>query len=660
MGEIITTPKKKSILEKKGICTTEDLLNFLPRTYKDYSREFTEVSIHLSGSTGCFLGEPSDLRRKYNNKRSVISFKLRSANNYYIHCTIIGQDFMYNVLDNMMNHKEIAVFGTITHSEEYGFSIMQPELVTYYGTHKKHLGIKPVYTKFSGISEDGMKELIDTALAEYDEKDMADKEMLEKYGLFKVPTTKEAYRTLHKPTSINVADAKYRLKINKLLHFALTLEENTRKEAKGTHIILNNLTIVADIINNLPYKLTADQNKYLKEMINNINAGKRVSALLQGDVSCGKTMVAILMLFAMAENGYQGVLMAPTSILAEQHYEEIKRYADKYGVEVAYLNGTVSTKEKKRILEGLSSAKVKIVVGTQSLASTKITYGHLGMVIIDEEHRFGVEQRDVLLSHAQEGVNTLVMSATPMPRTLAGAVHGNNTEIYDIKTMPAERIPVQTAINNNDKVIMNFIEDQLIEGRQAYVVCPLIEHEEEKQGMENVRSVQETVELYKDRFEPFYPVAVLNGKMKEAEVDEIIKDFKENKTSILISTTVIEVGVNNPNASVIVISNAERFGLATMHQLRGRVGRGSHKSYCILQSADKENERLKTMVNCRDGFTIAQEDLKLRGAGDIIGVKQSGVSEYIDLIQEEPKLYETCCKMAVEILNNKKGLGFLN
>lgn len=660
MGEIITTPKRKSILEKKGIYTTEDLLNFLPRAYKDYSREFTEVSIHLSGSTGCFLGEPSDLRRKYNNKRSVISFKLRSANNYYIHCTIIGQDFMYNVLDNMMNHKEIAVFGTITHSEEYGFSIMQPELVTYYGTHKKHLGIKPVYTKFSGISEDGMKELIDTALAEYDEKDIADKEMLEKYGLFRVPTTKEAYRMLHKPASMNIADAKYRLKINKLLHFALTLEENTRKEAKGTHIILNNLTIVADIIKNLPYSLTADQNKYLKEMINNINAGKRVSALLQGDVSCGKTMVAILMLFAMAENGYQGVLMAPTSILAEQHYEEIKKYADKYGVEVAYLNGTVTTKEKKRIVEGLSSAKIKIVVGTQSLASTKITYGHLGMVIIDEEHRFGVEQRDVLLSHAQEGVNTLVMSATPMPRTLASAVHGNNTEIYDIKTMPAERIPVQTAINNSDAVIMNFIEEQLIAGRQAYVVCPLIEHEEEKQGMENVRSVQETVELYKDRFEPFYPVAVLNGKMKEAEVDEIIKSFKENKTSILISTTVIEVGVNNPNASVIVISNAERFGLATMHQLRGRVGRGSHKSYCILQSADKTNERLQTMVNCRDGFTIAQEDLKLRGAGDIIGVKQSGVSEYIDLIQEEPKLYEACCKIAIEILNNKKGLGFLN
>ncbi|MBO5373762.1 MAG: DEAD/DEAH box helicase [Lachnospiraceae bacterium] len=660
MGEIITTPKKKSILEKKGIYTNEDLLNFLPRAYKDYSREFTEISIHLSGSTGCFLGEPSDLRRKYNNKRSVISFKLRSANNYYIHCTIIGQDFMYNVLDNMMNHKEIAVFGTITHSEDYGFSIMQPELVTYYGTHKKHLGIKPVYTKFSGISEDGMKELIDTALAEYDEKDIADKEMLERYGLFKVPATKEAYRMLHKPASMNIADAKYRLKINKLLHFALTLEENTRKEAKGTHIILNNLTIVADIIKNLPYKLTVDQNKYLKEMINNINAGKRVSALLQGDVSCGKTMVAILMLFAMAENGYQGVLMAPTSILAEQHYEEIKKYADKYGVEVAYLNGTVSTKEKKRIAQGLSSATIKIVVGTQSLASTKITYGHLGMVIIDEEHRFGVEQRDVLLSHAQEGVNTLVMSATPMPRTLAGAVHGNNTEIYDIKTMPAERIPVQTAINNSDAVIMNFIEEQLIAGRQAYVVCPLIEHEEEKQGMENVRSVQETVELYKDRFEPFYPVAVLNGKMKEAEVDEIIKSFKENKTSILISTTVIEVGVNNTNASVIVISNAERFGLATMHQLRGRVGRGSHKSYCILQSSDKENERLQTMVNCRDGFTIAQEDLKLRGAGDIIGVKQSGVSEYIDLIQEEPKLYETCCKMAVEILNNKKGLGFLN
>lgn len=650
--EIKLTEKKKEILAKRGIYGISDTIRFLPRTYIDYRTIYKSVNPSCSGKTGCFVGQMSGLTKKTtSNKRSCISFKLFLESGQKINVNILAQAFMYEKLKGAAG-KEIVVCGALEHSELYGYSILNPGHIASSYKAKELAVIEPVYTKLSGISDEFMRGMIAEAFLSYEESFTIDKDLEDKYKISSLPDTLTAYRMLHYPTDMNMEKAKQRLVVNELTEFACRLEEQERHAAKGTHVIIKTLKVVHDIIGSLPYKLTDDQEKCLKEMIANIKDGRRVSGLLQGDVGCGKTMVAILLMVAMAENGYQAVLMAPTTILAKQHYEEIKAYADKYGLTSAYVDGTLSSAEKRLALAAIESGEAKLIVGTQSLTTDKVVLKKPGMIIIDEEHRFGVEQRNALMKEAENGVNTLLMSATPMPRTLAGTLYGSSTQIYDIKTMPSNRIPVQTAVNGSDKVILEFIKGQLKEGRQAYVVCPLIETGEEG-TMEGVRSITDTGILYSKFFEPEYKVGILTGKMKKSEMDSITDEYKAGKIHILISTTVIEVGINVPNASVIVISNAERFGLAAMHQLRGRVGRGSYKSYCILESKDKKNARLQTMVNCRDGFSIAEEDLKLRGAGDLVGTIQSGFTRQIELAMKYPNMYNRLKELAKEIVDKR-------
>lgn len=653
---IIENSRQRKILEKKGICTFNDVLNLLPKTYKDYRSVFRRIEEADHEKEGCFIGVLKFLSEKFINKTSYISFKLYTENRP-IRVTIIGQHFQRQLYEQYEYDKKcIAVFGKITYDEQYGFNIMNPDHITLAEHADKYIRLMPIYKKIEGISEETMNKVRETAFLNFIDY-RYDSLLEEKYGFDKLPSTKEAYEMIHNPKSLMDTDsAKRRLDVNELLEFAIKLHEQESLGSTGTAVTLSSLTTTSMILNSLPYDLTLDQMKYLHRMIKNIRNGKRVSALLQGDVGCGKTMVAILMLFAMAENGYQGVVMAPTSILAGQHYEQIKEYAKKYGIKAAYLDGSVKGKDKKSVLESIRTGETKIVVGTHSLASDKVIYHKLGLAIIDEEHRFGSEQRNQLLKYAQDGTNTILMSATPIPRTLAATIYGGSTDILDIRTMPSNRKPVQTAINNSDRVVFDFIENQLLEGRQAYVVCPLIERKEDSKLADTVLSVEETAQMYREHFEPFYKVAVLNGKMKDEELTKVINDFKTGNTHILISTTVVEVGVNVPNTSVMVIQNAERFGLSTMHQLRGRVGRGDYKGYCILKSADKTNPRLNIMCRCNNGFEIAEEDLKLRGAGDLIGIKQSGTSHIMDLILENKELFEKCSNMAKEIVEQKNGL----
>lgn len=649
--ELNIPTRQKNILEKKGISTTYDLVNLLPKAYKAYTTEFRDVDYYLSQRTGCFIGEITGLKKKVSNGRSVINFKLK-MNDKLVNVCIIGQNYLYNILTKMLTEPEIAVFGTLEYKEPFGFSIMQPDHISYMGAHKALLKIEPVYKKFTGISEDKLLELIDMSLSEEkNTEEIISSEELDANGFGALPGTFEAYYNLHHPASCDLTSAKKRLKINKLLSFSEKMLSIANKASVGTTVKLNSLNVTGDIVKNLPYTLSDDQKSCIEEMLALIKAGKRADYLIQGDVGSGKTIVGILLSFAMAENNRQSIFMAPTSILASQHYAEVKKYADRYNIKAVYLDGSVKVSEKKRIFEEIKNGEAKIIVGTQALTNEKIEFNHPGLVIIDEEHRFGVEQRNALLKLAEDGVNTICMSATPMPRSIAGVLHGNNTKIFDIKTMPSGRIPIQTAVNANDTVITSFIEKQLTEGRQAYVICPLIE--EGENTPENVRSLTEMYSLYKERFEPFYKVDCLNGQMDSSEMDEVIRKFKDGETSILVSTTVVEVGVNVPNASTIVISNAERFGLATLHQLRGRVGRGKYKSYCILESEDKDNARLKTMCDFTSGFDIAKEDLKLRGAGDLIGIKQSGETEIMDLIQEDLSLYEQVKQMAEKRISDK-------
>lgn len=637
MSEIETTTKKLNILSKHGINTNEDLLNLFPRCYKDFSKTYTEVFVELSGRTGCFIGEPYKLQKKFSNGRSIITFKLRSQNDCRINCCIIGQNFMYNILEKMMEQEKIAVFGELRYEEPFGFSIMSPEHVCYIGSHREYLKVEPVYKKFEGISAEHLLELINVALGKFVDVS-ADEKLLNKCGFDAMPGLKDSYTNIHHPKSLDLKPYFDRIKFEKLKDFAVSLKQMESMEAKGTTVILNHMDVVKGIIASLPYELTSDQKKIVNEIILSIKEGKRLSSLIQGDVGCGKTMIAILLLFAIAENDSQAVLMAPTAILASQHFEEIKKYGDMFGIKVAYLDGSVKQSEKKKILAGLSTGEIKIIVGTHSLASDTISYKKLGLVIIDEEHRFGVEQRNKLLRFAEDGCNTVLMSATPIPRTIASSLHGSGTKIFEVRSMPAERKPIQTAVCQNDETVINFIEKEVALGHQAYVVCPLIESEEDDKLQ--LRSLNDTVALYKEHFEPFYSVGSINGKMSSFEMAEEISKFKKGDTQIIIATTVIEVGVSNPNATVIAITNAERFGLASLHQLRGRVGRGCLQSYCILQSPDKENKRLQTMCNCSNGFDIAEQDLLLRGAGDLTGNKQSGFTEIMNLIIEDQEFYE--------------------
>lgn len=649
--EIKITEKKREILAKRGIYNVKDAIRFFPRTYIDYRSIYNSVSPDCSEKTGCFVGKLLKLTKKSTaNKRSCVSFKLLMESEQKININILAQAFMYEKLKNAEG-REIVVCGKLEYSSIYGYSILNPRHIAPSYKIKEYSKIEPVYPKLSGISDEFMHDMIAESFNVYQETFYIDKDLEEKYKISTLPDTLTAYRMIHYPKDMNIEKAQQRIVVNELTAFACQLEDQERCFSKGTHVVLKTLKTVHTIIDSLPYTLTDDQKKCLNGMLQSIRSGKRVSALLQGDVGCGKTMVAILMMLAMAENGYQAVLMAPTTILAKQHYAEIKKYADECGIESVYIDGMLSSAEKASALAAVNSGTAKLIVGTQALTTDKIILNRPGMIIIDEEHRFGVEQRASLMKEAQNGVNTLLMSATPIPRTLASTIYGTNTEIYDIKTMPQNRIPIQTAINSSDKVVLEFVKQELMKGRQAYVVCPLIEAGEDTS--EDVRSITDTGTLYRNYFEPEFQVGILTGKMKKNEMENIINEYKSGKMHILISTTVIEVGINVPNASVIVISNAERFGLFAMHQLRGRVGRGNYKSYCILFSKDKDNERLKTMVNCRDGFSIAEEDLKLRGAGDLIGTSQSGFTKQMDLALKYPNMYNRLKELAKDIVDRR-------
>lgn len=649
--KIETTKTKQNILKRRNIETDEDLLNVYPRLYMDFRTVYESVEIKNAGNTGCFIGTPDDLKRDFNNNRAIIKFKLY-MDNTRVSVVLIGQNFMYAILKRMVEaENKIAVFGCLEYKEPYGFSIMQPLYVDYLSKAEEHQKLIPVYTKYEGISSEWMNELRTECLAFYNRKEQI--ELEEKYEVF-LPETKEAYKYIHFPQNLeNIEIAKKRIDFNKLLDFCEAMAKKSSTASPGTAVNLAQMEVCQDIIKNLPYELTEDQKTCVNEIIAKIKEGKRISYLVQGDVGTGKTMVALLLSFAMASNGYQTVIMAPTGILASQHFKEFSQFGEKYGIKVAYLDGTVKAKEKRKILEELKSGEIKILIGTHAVAGKDVEFKNIGLTVIDEEHRFGVEQREALTQYEKFGCNSISMSATPIPRSIASALYGN-IDVFDIKTMPSNRQPVQTAISSSDAAIFKFLHKQLTEGRQAYIVCPMIEKGSEGSLMENIMSVEENEEKYRKEFEPKgYRVSALTGKMSDKEMEDIIQQFKENKIQILVSTSVVEVGVNVPNASLIVICNAERFGLAALHQLRGRVGRGQYKGYCVLQSEDTENERLMAMTKTTNGFEIANQDLKLRGSGDLTGTSQSGFNEIMDLIIRDPELYKKAERIANEKVKKK-------
>ncbi len=644
LEELGLKPSEISKLNKKGFETVEDLQSFYPRTYYDFS-EVKMLEPSLNDTFCAIVGRFDKMETQKTNNTLMLKAKvIDNLSHKKLHVMWIGNYNLKNVIKNYID-SDVIVCGKLTYEDEYhSYHMLNP--VIFSMNISKNLRVYPVYTKFSGISEEWMDKMLKKAL-EHKIEDTLPEEIRKRYSLMSM---REAVMSMHSPKSMEQLEkAQKRVVFGMLYNFARSIEERELSISKGSVYNIKNLDMVNAFVKMLPYKLTESQRNAFIEMKNLASDGRRINALIQGDVGSGKTVMAFLMMFAMAGSGYQSVLMAPTEVLAKQHYEELKQYSDKLGESVVFLNGSLKSKEKKEIYKKIANGEVRLIVGTHSVVSEGVKYKDLALAVVDEEHRFGVAIEEELFSKSDKGMHTISMSATPIPRTITDVLFSGSMLVYDLER-PSGRQEVQTCIFNNDEKIYNFIKNQIEEGRQAYVVCPLIE-ESTSDKRKGILSVERVEDDYHKRFEmDGIKIASLTGKTKHEETENILKDFIEGKIDILISTTVIEVGVNNPNVSTIVISNAEMFGVAQLHQLRGRVGRGQYKGYCILKSAEKDNERLQLVCSTTNGFELAEKDAKLRGPGDILGEKQSGSNKELELVFKFPKMYKVAKKEAKEFL----------
>ena len=485
--------------------------------------------------------------------------------------------------------------------------------------------------------------------------------MRQRFGLIPL---KEAIYNLHFPQSKErLKQAQYRLKFDELLGVQLTIQaQRASRHQRGGGFIFGR---VGDVFNNfyykkLPFKLTGAQQRVIKEIRADMISGRQMNRLLQGDVGSGKTMVAFMSMLLAVDNGFQACIMAPTEILARQHYATMARMAEGIGVNIAILTGSSKSKERRLAFEGIASGQIDILVGTNDLIEDKVQFANLGYVVIDEQHRFGVEQRAKLWTKNHQPPHILVMTATPIPRTLAMTLYGD-LEVSVIDELPPGRKPIRT-FHYYDSArlrMFGFLRQEIAKGRQVYVVYPLIK-ESEKMDYKDLEDGFES--LSRDFPLPKYRITVCHGKMKPEDKEAAMAQFKRGEADILVATSVIEVGVDVPNASVMVIESAERFGLSQLHQLRGRVGRGAEQSYCILMSGDKLSKdgraRLEAMCETNDGFRLSELDLKLRGAGDIHGTQQSGDAFELNIanLATDTQIMELTREVAIEILSRDKEL----
>ncbi|ELC8456328.1 ATP-dependent DNA helicase RecG [Clostridium perfringens] len=613
-------PKLKERLNKVGIFTVLDLLLYFPRDY-----EFLNDDISLNGDTS---DEKAILKCKVQSYGSSIRTRngktLTTINFTYNNLKVIGKWFNQPYIKrNFILGNEYNLMGKFKKVNNT-LEVINP-LIPCKEANKSE--ILPIYTLKNGLTNKILVKLINEILKNMIIKENLPDEIVSKYKLISLD---KAIRSIHFPEGRGeLQSAINRLKFQELFTYSLKIimmKAHIKKENSGINFKMSPL--LKDLKESLPYTLTNAQSRTLREILMDQKRNIAMNRLVQGDVGSGKTLVALISMFNVYMNGYQTVLMAPTEILANQHYAEAKKYLDQFGVDIELLTGSTKEKEKKRIKGKIASGKEIMLIGTHALIQDDVELNNLGLVVTDEQHRFGVEQRSRLINKNKRA-DVLVMTATPIPRTLSLYLY-SDLDISIIDELPPGRKPIDTMLvdMNQRMKAYNFALKEVEKGRQFYIVSPLIE-ENEKLNLNSVEKIYEELKngIFKD-----IRIEILHGKMAGKDKDKIINTFKNGEIKGIISTTVIEVGVNVPNSTMMIIENAERFGLAQLHQLRGRVGRGEHKSYCILIANTKNDitrRRMEIMTESSDGFYIAEEDLKLRGAGEVFGMRQHGDEGFI-------------------------------
>ena len=617
-------PKTLALLNKININTIDDLVSHYPYRYEVLKKGINEDKIIIDGIVETI---PSVYRFRNMDK---MQFNINTGSNIY-KIVIFNRGFMKN---NITIGKKIVVIGkldknTITASDILlNVDLSIPKIIPYYST-TEGLKRKVLHSIILNALD---KYMVTDYIPEYISKN---NNFIGKYN---------ALVSIHNPTDIElVKKSMIRLKYEELFMFMIKINSLRKKNSEYNKGYNRNIdkNKIDELINKLPFKLTSDQLKSLDEIINDLNSDNRMNRLLQGDVGSGKTIVALLSIYGMVNSGYQCALMAPTEILAKQHYDNFKKLLD---INIELLTGSVTKKKKEEINKKLLNGEIDLVIGTHALIEDDVQFSNLGLIVTDEQHRFGVNQRNNLKN---KGImpDVLYMSATPIPRTYALTIYGD-MDISTIHTMPSGRKSVITVIKEDNEIkdVLSMIKTELDLNHQIYVVAPLIEDE-------NNDSVTKLLRQYSIAFKN-YNIGMLHGKMKPKEKEDVMYKFLNKEIDILISTTVIEVGVDVKNATMIVIHNANLFGLSTLHQLRGRVGRNDFDSYCIL-IGDKGNERLKIMESTIDGFKISEEDFKLRGSGDLFGIRQSGDMNFkIADLKKDYKILLKANEDAKEFLNN--------